>query len=93
MDGHQHALEDIWELYNELYCLDLKVVPPRCNEPAESGPDEQLESDAEESDTFFDPEGCCGLSWQVPRKVFKPPYGPDVGALIKRQVEAGLLES
>ena len=56
------------------------------------GPDEQLESDAEESDTFVDPEGCCGLSWQVPRKVFKPLYGPDVRALIKRQIEAGLLE-
>lgn len=75
-----------------LYCLYLKVVPPRYNEPAELGPDEQLESDAEESDTFVDPEGCCGLSWQVPRKVFKPPYGPDVRALIKRQIEAGLLE-
>ena len=67
-------------------------MPPRYNEPAELGPDEQLESDAEESDTFVDPEGCCGLSWQVPRKVFKPLYGPDVRALIKRQIEAGLLE-
>ena len=65
---------------------------PRYNEPAELGHDEQLESDAEESDTFVDPEGCCGLSWQVPRTVFKPPYGPDVRALIKRQIEAGLLE-
>eukprot|EP00435_Cladocopium_sp_Y103_P072056 s257_g39.t1 len=92
MDGHRRALEDIWELYNELYSLDSKLVPPKYNEPAELGPDEQLESDAEESDTFVDSEGCCGLSWHVPHKVFKPPYGPDVGALIKRKIEAGLVE-